>query len=203
MGNKKKEEGKMKTLTLAALFLIVLSAGAGSHVGSIGLYTTEEAIDCDMTFTAFLPSDIYVMYFKSTSGPDGISGAQFRIEMPASGTVHFQGFETHPNIILTTGDIVGDGISVSYAGCTGTGLDLLLIGKLTVFPMATGDYTFKVLSSLDIHPNDPPFEPRVARCDLDKTLAGLLGGWFSTPDGSCNVGTEEKTWGAIKEMYKD
>ncbi len=193
----------MKRLTLTALLLIVLTVGAVAHEGSIGLYTTQEATDCDATFTPFLSSNIYVMYYKSDAGPDGISGAQFRVEIPAGGSVVVQSFTPHPDINLTIGDIAGAGLSVTYSGCAGAGSDLLLIGTMQVFPMAAGSYTFKVLGSTDINPEEPVLSQRVAICDFDKTVVGVLGGWYSTPDGSCNVGTEEKTWGAIKEMYKD
>jgi len=194
----------MKRLALTALLLIVLTVGAVAHEGSIGLFTTQEANDCDATFTPYLSSEIHVMYFKSTSGPDGIAGAHFRVEIPAGGNVVLQSFTLHPNIVLSLGTVDGAGISVSYSGCTGAGADVLLIGTLTVFPMAAGNYTFRVLTATDIPPViDPPYAPRVAICDEGRSLRAVLGGWYSTPDGTCNVGTEEKTWGAIKEMYKE
>jgi hypothetical protein len=62
-------------------------------------------------------------------------------------------------------------------------------------------FQVRIMASDDIAA--PPNAPRVAICDDLRTIVGVLGGWFSTPDGTCTIGTEEKTWGAIKEMYKN
>lgn len=190
----------MKRLTLTALILIALSTGALAHIGSIGLYTDTAANDCDMTFTPYLPTEIIVMYYRSDAGPDGITAAEFRVDAPAALMV-ISGFEPSPDVSLTLGTIDA-GIATSFVGCTGTGVDYTLIGTISVLPLSPAPVQLKVLASGAIA--SPPYEPRVSMCDDPaRTIVGVLGGWFTGPDGTCSVGTESKSWGAIKEMYKD
>ena len=189
----------MKRLTITALVLIALTTGAFAHQGSIGLYTDTAAIDCDMTFTPYLGADITIMYYKSDAGPDGLTAAEFMVEVPA-GLMVISTFTPSPDVSVTLGDIA-TGIATSFTGCTGSGNDYTLIGTLSVLPFASTPMQIKVLTSTVI--TAPPYEPRVSMCDDPaRTIVGVLGGWFTAPDGSCNVGTESKTWGAIKEMHK-
>ena len=196
----KKEEGKMKRLSMAALLIIALSTGAVAHEGSIGLFTDSGANDCDATLVPFVGFPITIMYYKSDSGPDGIFAAEFKLEVPA-GQVVISSFTPSPAISVTLGDI-GTGIACSYGGCTGAGSDYTLVGTVEIMSFVATPVQMRILQA-DALPA-PPYAPRVAMCDEPaRTIVGVLGGWFTAPDGTCNVGTEEKTWGAIKEMYKD
>jgi hypothetical protein len=199
MGKRKKEEGKMKRLTLIALLLIALTTGAFAHQGSIGLYTNTSATDCDVTFTPYVGYDIYILYYKSDAGPDGITAVEFKLGVPA--TMVLGTFTPSPDVSVTLGAI-GTALACSFAGCTGTGSNYVLIGHVNVIPLGAVPMQVKVLAADGIP--SAPFEPRVSMCDDPaRTIVGVLGGWFTAPDGTCTVGTEEKTWGAIKEMYKD
>jgi len=190
----------MKRLTMVALILIALTTGAFAHQGSIGLYVDTAANDCDMTFVPYGGVPITIMYFRSDAGPDGITAAEFRIEVPA-GLIVISSFAPSPEVSVTLGDIA-TGIATSFTGCAGTGVDYTLIGTMSVLPLVDAPMQLKVLASGAIAA--PPYEPRVSMCDDPaRTIVGVLGGWFTSPDGTCNVGTESKSWGAIKEMYKD
>lgn len=190
----------MKRLAMVALILIALTTGAFAHQGSIGLYVDTAANDCDVTFAPYLSTNITVMYFRSDAGPDGITAAEFRVDAPA-GLIVISSFAPSPEVSVTLGTIDA-GIATSFTGCTGTGVDYTLIGTMSVLPMVATPMQLKVLASGGI--TAPPYEPRVSMCDDPaRTIVGVLGGWFTSPDGTCNVGTESKSWGAIKEMYKD
>ena len=190
----------MKRLTIAALILIALTTGAFAHQGSIGLYFDTAADDCDMSFAPYISASITVMYFRSDAGPDGITAAEFRVEAPA-GLIVISNFAPSPEVSVTLGAIDA-GIATSFTGCTGTGVDYTLIGTMDVLPLVDAPMQLKVLASGAI--TWPPYAPRVSMCDDPaRTIVGVLGGWFTSPDGTCNVGTESKSWGAIKEMYKD
>lgn len=190
----------MKRLTMTALILIALTTGAFAHVGSIGLYTDTGATDCDATFTPYVGADIYIMYYSSDSGPDGITAAEFKLEVPA-GQMVISSF-TPTTGVLPLG-LIDTGIACSFTGCTGAGNPYTLIGTVNVLPFVATPVTLKILGSENLMPGDT-VEPRVSMCDdPERTIVGVLGGWYSSPDGSCNVGTESKSWGAIKGMYKD
>ncbi len=199
----KKEEGKMKRLAMAALLIIALSTGAVAHQGSIGLYTTETAAtggDCDDTI-GLTPYDIAIVYFRSDSGPDGIFAAEFKLDVPP-GDVVIMGFVQSAAVSLVMGNLA-TGIACSYAFCTGSGDDYTLIGTASITSFLEDiPFQMRILASDNLAA--PPYDPIVAMCDDPaRTIVGVLGGWFSTPDGTCTLGTEEKTWGAIKEMYKN
>ena len=113
----------MKRLSLTALLLLVLSTGAFAQfeIGSIGMYTDLTAVDCDYTFTPYVPTDIYVLYYKSTAGPDGITAAEFRLEAPA-GLIIVSSFTPSPNVNIPMGEIT-NGIALAMDGCVGAGDD--------------------------------------------------------------------------------
>jgi hypothetical protein len=189
----------MKRLSLTALLLIVLSTGAFAHQGSLGLYTDMSATDCDVTFVPYLGYDITIMYFRSDAGPDGITAAEFKLEVPA--TMVIQSFTKSPAVSVTLGDLA-TGLAASFQGCAGSGDDYTFIGTASVLSLADVPSTLKIVASETIEL--PPYEPRVSMCDDPaRTIVGVLGGWFTSPDGTCSVGTETTTWGAIKNMYTD
>jgi len=190
----------MKKLSIAALLLIVLTTGAVAHEGSIGMFTDLTGNDCDATFSPFLSYEVYILYMKSDGGPNGIFAAQFKVEVPASMSI--QEFVKSPEVSVTMGN-VAVGISCSFSNCAGAGMDYLLIGTISVVAFADVAMDMKVLVAEDIVPENPPVAVRVSICDDDRTKHAVLGGWFKTPNGTCNVGTEETSWGAIKEMYRD
>jgi hypothetical protein len=110
----KKEEGKMKKLSIAALLLIALTTGAVAHEGSIGMFTDLTGNDCDLTFTPFLAHEVFILYMRSDGGPNGIFSAQFKVELPPD-NLSIQEFVPSPGVI-TLGHI-GVGISCSFSNC--------------------------------------------------------------------------------------
>jgi hypothetical protein len=188
----------MKKLALISLILIALSTGAFAHKGSIGLYTNTSATDCDVTLTPYVGYDVSIMYFRSDGGPDGISAAEFKVSAPA--TVVVGTFIASPDVSVAMGDIK-TALSVSFTGCAGSGQDYTLIGTVNILNLGSAPMLMQVLTADGLPA--PPYEPRVAICPDPRPLQGVLGGYFGHPDGSCNTGTEDKTWGAIKEMYRD
>ena len=197
----KKEEGKMKRLSITALLLIALTTGAVAHEGSIGMFTDMTGNDCDLTFSPFLSYDVFILYMKSDAGPNGIFAAQFKVELPPAGLT-IQEFVKSPEVAITTGNI-GVGISCSFSNCSGAGVEYVLIGTITVVAFVDQAMDMKIVVAEDINPENPPVAVRVSICDEARTMHAVLGGWFKTPNGTCNVGTEETSWGAIKDMYRD
>jgi hypothetical protein len=198
----RKEGGsKMKRLSIAALLLIALTTGAVAHEGSIGMYTDLSGTDCDMNFTPFVGASISILYFKSDSGPNGIFSAQFKVESMTA-TLSIQEFVKSPEVSVTLGN-VGTGISCSFSNCAGAGSDYLLIGTLSVVTFMDEPQMLRIATAEDIVPENPPVAVRVTICDVDRTKQAVLGGYFTSPNNTCSTGTKEKSWGAIKEMYKD
>lgn len=206
MRTRKKEEGEMKKLTICALLIIALSAAASAHEGSIGLFTEDgwiDGSDCDADITPYLAYPIAIVYFRSDAGPNGIFAAHFKLDTPELGVkVLVQDFHPAPGIIIFTGNITS-GLSCAFADCTGGGEDYVLIGTIDVVVLVVEPMAFRIVVAEDIDPDNHPVEVRVVICDEDHSKVAVLGGWFTTPNNSCFTGTEETSWGAIKEMYKD
>lgn len=188
----------MKRLTLIALLLIAMTTGAIAHQGSIGLYTDTTAGDCDMTMVPYVAVDITIMYYRSDGGPDGITAAEFKVDAP--GTMILGTFTPSPDVSATMGAI-NTNLACTFAGCTGSGQDYVLIGSVAITALGAMPMMLQVLAS-DGLPS-APYEPRVSVCEYPRPIVGVLGGYFTMPDGTCNIATEAKTWGAIKEMYKN
>ena len=193
----------MKKISIAVLLIIALSTGAAAHEGKIGLYTDMSANDIDMTFVPFLSYAITILYSRSDSGPDGITAAQFKLQLPPSGLT-IQEFVPSPEVSVTMGDIAV-GISMAFSSCTGSGIDFLFLGTVTVVSFINEVMYLWIVTAEDINPTNPPVSVRVAICDEDRTKMAVLGGWFCSPNGCSGSppdGTESRSWGAIKSMYR-
>lgn len=188
----------MKRLSTVIALLAIISSAAVAHEGSLGLYTSQAATDCDATFVPFVAQNVYMMYFRSDAGPDGITAAEFQIDYPA-GSVILQAPAWSPSVAVTLGDLT-TGMAVSFAGCTGAGQQYVYIGYVPVMSLAPVPFTLRIVVSSQVV--DPPFTPTVAVCPDPRPLVTVLGGYFSSPDGTCNVATQETSWGAIKGMYR-
>jgi hypothetical protein len=201
MRNEKKEDGKMKRLIVAGFLLLTLSTAAIAHEGSIGMYTDLTGTDCDMTFTPYLSFEVSILYYRSDGGPNGITAAQFRVQLPPSGLT-IQTFTQSPEVSISLGNIT-TGITLAFTNCSGAGQDYLLLGTIEVVAFVDQPYDMWIALDEGIDPRNPPVSVRVTMCDSGRTKHGVLGGWFKSPNGTCSVGIEETTWGAIKGMYTD
>ena len=145
---------------------------------------------------------MYIVYYKSDGGPDGITAFEFKLEVSSSiqlaTAVWQQGF-------ITNGDVMS-GISVAAPGCYGSGLTYAPLGQITVFLVDVSnlrDEYARVIA--DPFALDPGIW--VSTCvQPDYPLHAVRGGWFIFNeffDGGCNTSTAPTSWGAIKTMYTD
>ena len=198
----------MKKLSMLAILILVAAGSAAAHEGSVGLYATLSHVACDEDITAFIAEDITIFYFRSDGGPDGITGAEFKIDTGGamSGANYIEQPTTWPAGTLQLGTSVFSGISTVWTTeCTGAGEDWIWIGTANViWTAASPSYMLMVVPSPDAY---DPSAVHVSICDEDKTTVNVLGGFYMACDPadtecSCNVGTKGSTWGAIKGMYR-
>ncbi len=189
----------MKKLSLTAVLVILMATCVCAHEGSLGLFTAETALDCDYKPAAPIEQiTLYLVYYKSDSGPNGITAFEFMLEI--SSNVWFTS-ATWQQGFITNGAVMS-GISVASQGCFGSGMTYAPLGNIKVF-----------LTTLDNFENqyarivpDPGAEfPHVyiSMCDEDRTMHEVLGGWFLFNEGACLTGTETTSWGAIKSIYRN
>ena len=183
------------------MFLSVFATGVQAHSGSIGVYTDQSAVDCDLEIPSFVDAELYIVYFRSDSGPDGIKGAEFKAEF--SITDFYLTF-TPPTSVLIAGD-VEDGIAMTFTdGCRGSGSSTVYLGKLEIFvnKAAITDWTIRILPNPEAEPATG--DVIVLQCDALQTLHAVLGGWFHEGEGNCELAAPEtSSWGAIKSMYNE
>ncbi len=186
----------MKRLSLAAVLIMLLASQSIAHEGSLGLYADALATDCDLAPVVFVPFNVYMVYFRSSGGPNGITGFEFKLEknnanIAITGATWQQGF-------ITNGELES-GISVATPGCYGAGLSVVPLGTIQMvvtIPTLPSDAYVKVVA-------DPgALEPGiwVTTCAGGYPLHEVLGGYFKFQEGSCNWAVESKSWGAIKAM---
>ena len=124
----------MKRLSTVIALLAIMSSSAVAHIGSIGLYTSQAATDCDADFVPFVAQNVYMLYYRSDGGPDGITAAEYQISYPA-GSVILQAPVWSPSVSVTLGDLT-TGMAVTFAGCTGAGQQYVYIGYVPVMALA-------------------------------------------------------------------
>lgn len=192
----------MRRLSMALMLVLILTSGIAAHEGSIGLYYSQAALDCDFTLVPFSPINVYIMYFRSDGGPDGITACEFKLGSNPPGVLSLS-FTPSPEVAATTGSII-TGLSAAFENCTGTSQSYVYVGYVETMLTEFGvpSLQIQVLASDDL--NIPPYTPRATDCgDLgNRQICGLLGGWFTSPDGTCSVANNESSWGAIKDMYR-
>jgi hypothetical protein len=189
----------MKKLSLTAVVLLIIASTALAHEGSLGLYTSDVATDCDVDPVLFVPFDIYMVYIKSDAGPDGITAFEFKLEKNSdnvvlSGATWQQGF-------VPLGDIES-GISVATPGCYGSGLDVVPLGTISTFVTATPIPADVYLLVVE----DPAIAGAgviVTTCETGFPIRQVLGGMFKFQEGLCNIGVEPTSWGAIKVLLDE
>ena len=189
----------MKKLSIIAIIVLMTASAVSAHEGSLGLFTSEAATDCDATLPPFTPFDVYIMYLRSDGGPDGITGAEFRAELSVPATEVAILSPTWNPALLTNGDVT-TGIGVVFQSeCYGPGESMIWIGTLQLMSMgAPAGWDMRILG--DPRSTSPP-GLNVSICDTEKSMQPILGGWFIGEEGRCNVGSESTTWGAVKSLY--
>ncbi|UCF04486.1 MAG: hypothetical protein JSV33_11170 [bacterium] len=185
----------MKKALLLALAVLFLSGAALAQLpphGYIGLYT-DEHVTCCVTGEGFYPVEMWIWCLPSLKG---MICAEFMCVYPAN--VIQSTVTTNPLVSVTLGTL-DTGMSVCFADCHWTWIWPFHQALWVTDPTATDISIVK-------HP-DPNIEcVQFANCDPGYPTECavvhtklLLNQECPPPD--C-VGTEEASWGAIKDQFK-
>jgi len=186
----------MKRLSIVVVLLVVLFSVAFAHDGAISLFTDETATDCDTDVNLYQSFDVYVIYIKD-NGPYLGKALQFKLEKSNPSGLNKINETWIPEIILTIGD-VDNGVSLTASDCLGTSSETVYIGKVTYLSLSNDSMTVKVVDDPNAAPDPGIF---ITLCEEGDPMYRVLGGTFVL-NGSCNVAVEDKSWGAIKSLYK-
>lgn len=189
----------MKRLALVVVFLAAFASGALANGGSINLFLPFDGVGthlCSGTLSGFDTLAVGV-YYSTNDGPEMGRAAEFRIQLSTVDAL-ITTVQWSPSIVVSLGDVT-NGISITGSVCLGIGQTFVFLGTLTIQDLGeNGRFTATVLPD----PNQVPPVPSVSilLCDANNTVAYVTGGTFVV-NGTCDVGVEKKTWGAIKQLY--
>lgn len=185
----------MKKLVLSVLFILIVAVNGLAHEGTLGLYVDETLNDCDATLGVAV-FDLNLYYWRD-QGFDLGNACEFRMVI-TSPLAFFQEPTWADNIEVTIGSIV-TGISLTGSTCLGSAMDIVYLGTIPVFNVGDMDTFFvRVVNHPTSYPNPSIY---VTVCDPFQTKREVLGGWFVF-NGTCNVESDPKSWGAIKNLYR-
>ena len=191
----------MKKLVMGIACVILFVSNAFAHDGTIGLFTSDLAVDCDGTPTAYVPYTVYMVYLMSDGGPNGILGWDLRVEFSVGAPDILVGVPIWAPNTLPQGTDIEYGVSVVSDGgyCIGLNDETVYLGHFTV--MSTGIVGFRAQVMPHTDNNDEVVY--VVMCDIAHTEHVVTGGTFIFQDGQCNTDVEDSSWGAIKSLFKE
>jgi hypothetical protein len=179
---------KKVLLTIAAIALFAVPASAQM----LSLWADEGMTSCEVSVAGpYTPFQVYVFL---EPGPDGAFAVEYKLTTPAG---HFSPAGNVINPVVS-GATIGvwygaPGISAPFTSCQS---DLFWVIMLNMMSpnVDPGYYMFE--------PNDDSNFMGVAICPDPRPLADATAyNYFGFNDG-CVVGTEESSWGAIKNMME-
>ncbi len=178
---------KKALLIAAAILLFAGSINAAPAQGYIAIFNDANHSVCSVSpLLQYVPFDVWIWCLP---GVNGMIAAEFRVIFPA--TVITTATTPNPLITVALGDLVG-GISVAYGACN---QDWTYTHHLTCMALAA------VPGFIEIGANPSAGAYQFATCELGypiepiQYLNGLALGQL------CVVGTQESTWGAIKNLF--
>jgi hypothetical protein len=199
MGNERQGGETMRKLGLAVLIVVALAGLAQAQTtAKLGLYADPNGnLDsCEMSIGIFGTDEIYLYYVKG-NGPDLGLALEFMAELSTPDASFSPPPEWTSQIVLTIGDL-SSGISLTAHTCLGQSQPYVYLGKISVFYEGF-DLDTPFTARITQHPETGDIT--ITACDANYTMYVVRGSWFVF-NGPCNLGVSEKSWGAIKSLYR-
>ncbi len=193
----------MNSRAITAWVLALGVAAGTAQASSIGVFTADNGTDCDADVVPFAPFFTYIgAVLGGDAAASGISGAEFRVDGYDAAWFNTSTPNAASNLALAN-PITGGG-NIAFPTCqTGTGGFVLLYTVQSLAFTTVTPHTLHV--GKHTTPSNVNFEcPLVTICDSPTfTKICVPGGeaFLNTPDRSCTVGVEQKSWTAIKRLY--
>lgn len=189
----------MKRLGLTVVFLAALASGAFAGSGSITLYAQPfdgiSTPSCSGALVGFDTLDVGI-YYSTNSGPEMGRVAEFCVKFSVTKAT-ISNVVWSPAIGAVLGN-VSNGVAISAPLCIGGGQTYVFLGVITVQDLGeNGRFT----ATVQADPEAVPPGILVTTCQPNDPAVVVTGGTFVF-NGSCNVGVENRTWGAIKDLYR-
>jgi hypothetical protein len=175
--------------------------------GTIGVFFDPIATICSAPTPA--GTRLYIVAALSESMGSGIAGGEFRVQSSQPGAFFFS--ETPEPGWIQIGSVFGDGATMA-SSCGAA--DPLRVVFLTATAYAQGEpVDVQLLVERHRTPSNASYTgPMLILCDAPTYTAFVAGRGFPTtlnpthPGQECQaapIGVQERTWGAVKEIYRD
>jgi hypothetical protein len=182
-----------------------LAPGAARADGTLGVYFDAEGRTCSGDVSAGGMTTLHVVLLPGGATFGGITGAEFRIQLPAGSGFVF-GNPTFPSAaVLRLGDALGDGINVGFAECR-SGPSITLMSFSAIAAGTPGrDVIVRVIPRRT--PTNPEFTcPVATQCDAPYYTAVCVEGSFAVLNAgstaACGSNRVSSQWGLVKELYR-
>jgi len=184
----------MKLIFAAVLLVVTIVGSASGQVGYIGIYSDPAYTDCDLVDV--VPPGVQLIYIVHR-GSSGATAVQFRVVPSSGASCVLLGEDSPYNAILGDAE---SGIYIGFGGCVPS--DNLV---MTLSYFCDGAST--TCSSIDIEADPDASSGGIEITDCSLTpLVGTGARLIINGDSSCPCGAippvREKTWGAIKALYR-
>jgi hypothetical protein len=180
----------MKKFVLTIAVLTLMSSPVLAQTESVGVFADTQALSCELTVPPLTLTDVYVIHRSA-----GASGSQFKVELPA-GVTAAGGGVGNPSF-LVIGDPYVD-LALAYTLCLS---GEIVVWRVTLFAGAA----VPNCSYVSVVPAPTATGNVVISVDCNYAELPAYGGQgiiSATASCSCNVATQESTWGKVKSLYR-
>ncbi len=183
----------MRTLLLTVVMAALLTTTAAANdSGYIGLFADESRSSWCLESEAYVEFDVFLYCMPSDNG---VRAVEFRISLPPSYVVVTN--TPGPKVSVTLGNHL-DGIAYSLYLCE---TDWVLLATYSILPTAPG------IAAIWLRAHGDTGQIAIANClpgyPIEPAYAytSVFVNYPLNSPECTGTGTEESSWGAIKEMY--
>ena len=184
---------------------LLLCVPIGASAQSIGVFSDASASSCNIIWDT-RESPFAEVFLHLLMGPlRNFAGLEFRVaglpQMPIPPSTEF-----YPSPAVILGTSISDGLTVAWHTCQGENATApVWLGKVTLISFnPVGEHTLAIQGSLT--PSNPEFQcPLVNLCDPPAfTKVCVAGGQaFMNSSRDCTVAVDERSWSAVKQLYRE
>jgi hypothetical protein len=225
---------KRMTLIVTAVLvagLVSASAAQYPHNGYIGIYGDAAGTQCCITASPFTPATAYVISTLSDSTANGVTGAEFRIEVyPAPGAGYVLSWTANPTLAVALGNPIDDtpldptdakGCNLAFPTCQPAVLtDKIQWGTISIIALSATPAPLKLTVKQKSPPSNPTRKcPLFTLCDapvysaVNMTLTQdalnaepvAFTAWINQLPclSECGpVAVAPSTWSGVKELFR-
>lgn len=191
----------MRHIFILALALAAVAPRTAMALSTVGVYFDENAVHCDGVINPLEPVDLYIVVKPDRAQlPDGLSGAEFRVEPFDLDWITT--ITPNPFSNVAIGNPIAGGCDIAFAFCqVPPNVLLYTIRVLAITPVSPRILTVMAHST----PSNPNFNcPSLLNCSaplFTRFCVEGLTACVNREQTCCILATEASTWTQVKSLY--